>query len=256
MPETVSDFEDQFVLFLDFLGFSEAATRWDAARIAPLIELLAHIAATRSPFFLDGSAQQDGSYKIQVQPETSTFSDHIVTSYPLRLDEDERFKSLWLDLLVQDAQRVVGGVALRALKLGLLVRGGITIGKLYHHNGVVFGEGMVDAHRLESSVAIYPRVVISPRVYARANSDTQKRILTDRDGIFHLNYLWRMVGEAAPAGENFLAEREKWKSISVKTINDAVERLARAESLNEFSKWRWFKEQFAYATGVVADFER
>jgi hypothetical protein len=156
---------------------------------------------------------------------------------------------------VQDAQRVVGDIARRALKLGLLIRGGITIGKLYHSNGVVFGEGMVDAYRLESSVAIYPRVVISPRVYTRATTDTQNRILTDRDGIFHLNYLWRVVGEAAPAGEEFLSEREKWKADSVKTIDDTIERLASAERLNEFSKWRWFKEQFTFATRRVADLE-
>jgi hypothetical protein len=255
MQEATSGLEDRFVLFLDFLGFSEAATRWDTDRAQPLIDLLTYIAASQSPFSLDGSAQQDGSYKIQVRPETTTFSDHIVTSYPLHLDEDERLRSLWLDILVQDAQRVVGGIALRALKLGLLIRGGITIGKLYHSNGVVFGEGMVDAYRLESSVAIYPRVVISPRVYARATTDTQGRILIDRDGIFHLNYLWRVVGEAAPTGEGFLSEREKWKSESVKTIDDAIERLAKAERLNEFAKWRWFKEQFTFATRHVADVE-
>jgi hypothetical protein len=253
MPEIIDGLEDRFVLFLDFLGFSEAATHWEANRAQPLIDLLTYVAASQSPFSLDGGSLQDGGYKLKVRPETVTFSDHIVASYPLHIDESEPLKLLWLDILVQDAQRIVGDIALRALKLGLLVRGGITIGKLYHANGVVFGEGMVDAYRLESGVANYPRVVISPRVFSRASTDTQRRILTDRDGIFHLNYLWRMVGESASSGPTFLSEREKWKSRSVKTIDRTITRLWAAERWNEYAKWQWFKEQFNLATRDIID---
>ncbi|HTG56249.1 MAG TPA: hypothetical protein VL943_08285, partial [Niabella sp.] len=46
--------------------------------------------------------------------------------------------------------------------LGMMIRGGITIGDLIHEeNGALFGPAMNEAYRLESNSAIYPRVVIS-----------------------------------------------------------------------------------------------
>src|SRR5690606_5895550 len=44
----------------------------------------------------------------------------------------------------------------------LLIRGGITIGKLIHEdNGPIFGSAMNEAYYLESKLAIYPRIIVS-----------------------------------------------------------------------------------------------
>jgi hypothetical protein len=170
--EDTSPLIDHFVMFLDFLGFSQAVMTWDTTRMLPLLNLLTGLAASKSTFSIDGAAQEDGSYKIRVTPEISTFSDHIVASYlGVHLDPDltqaqkDIMISIWLGMCLSEAKRIVSSIALEAMKIGLLVRGGITIGKLYHSGGVVFGEAMVDAYNLESRVAIYPRVAVSSRVY-------------------------------------------------------------------------------------------
>jgi len=50
--------------------------------------------------------------------------------------------------------------------LGMMVRGGITLGKLIHEeNGALFGPAMNEAYELESKSAIYPRVIISFDAY-------------------------------------------------------------------------------------------
>src|SRR6516162_8012839 len=143
---------DQCVIFLDFLGFSDAVTTWDTQQIFPLLNLLTNLAASKSSFSIDGRAQEDGSYVIHVAPEITTFSDHIVASYPdVHLPSDlpqaqkDILTSIWMDMFLSEAKRIVSGIALEAMQIGLLVRGGITIGKLYHATGVVFGEAMVDA---------------------------------------------------------------------------------------------------------------
>lgn len=47
--------------------------------------------------------------------------------------------------------------------LGMMVRGGISVGKLVHEEtGALFGPAMNEAYALESKSAIYPRVIISP----------------------------------------------------------------------------------------------
>lgn len=55
----------------------------------------------------------------------------------------------------------------RALRIGLLVRGGATIGKLFDGNGIVFGEAMMEAYHIETRIATYPRVVLSRKITER-----------------------------------------------------------------------------------------
>jgi hypothetical protein len=76
-----STFNDCFTLFLDFLG-SSAATTWPRERQYNFVDLLISIAQIKSERQIDGEAQADGSYKITMQPDITTFSDHIVVSYP------------------------------------------------------------------------------------------------------------------------------------------------------------------------------
>ena len=87
-----SVFTDHLVLYMDFLGVSEAAMSWPEDRAAKLIELLTTIAAEKTEFSIDGASQADGSYKFKITPETATFSDNIVASYRLRWQEDERLQ--------------------------------------------------------------------------------------------------------------------------------------------------------------------
>ncbi|WP_331701786.1 hypothetical protein [Paenibacillus sp. IITD108] len=47
------------------------------------------------------------------------------------------------------------------MSVKVMMRGGITYGKLYHSDGIVYGLAMIDAYNLESKCAIYPRVVVN-----------------------------------------------------------------------------------------------
>ena len=101
--------------------------------------------------------------------------------------------------MCQDASRVLSAVAEMGLRIGVLVRGGFSFGQLYHENGVVFGEAMVDAHRLEEKHAVYPRVLVSDRIIARLEGVPEAErtfLLKDTDGLWHLNYFAEMIGHA------------------------------------------------------------
>jgi hypothetical protein len=83
--------------------------------------------------------------------------------------------------MCQDAIRILSGVAEMGLRIGVLIRIGYSLGQLYHANGVVFGEAMVDAHRLENEHACYPRVLVSDRIIERlADVPESERTLTVR----------------------------------------------------------------------------
>lgn len=231
-----SVFTEQFVLYLDFLGISDAAASWEEERASRLIEVLRMLAASRASFRMDGSSQPDGSYKFSVTAETSTFSDHIVASYPIPQEIPE---DLLMNMYLSLAQDMVCQIAVHALNAGLLVRGGLTIGNLHHADGVVFGEAMVDAYRLESRVAVYPRVAVSSRIYAKVPPAQRQRILQDTDGIWHLDYFSKLLN-SVPA-----AEHKRWIEHCQKTIDRNISSFEAAQRWNEFAKWSWLQGLFS-----------
>lgn len=52
----------------------------------------------------------------------------------------------------------------RFLCSGILIRGGITIGKLAINEVMVWGSGLVEAVKLEENNAVYPKIIISKRL--------------------------------------------------------------------------------------------
>ncbi len=48
-------------------------------------------------------------------------------------------------------------------KHSLLIRGGITKGKFFVNDDLLFGKGLIDVYTLESEMAIYPRVIIDKK---------------------------------------------------------------------------------------------
>jgi hypothetical protein len=199
-------YEEQFTAFIDFLGFSETSINTDDATRLKVLDLLLSLTLLRGEFDIKSTAQETGTTH-SIKPAISTFSDHIVISYPLKaiqtgMVSDERTTG---SVIILQFQRLLASIAAAALRIGFLVRGGATIGKLYHARGVVFGEAMVDAFQLESRTAIYPRVVLSTSITRRWDwMDNQFGVIKDNDGVYHVDYFTTLLLGSAPPGREYL----------------------------------------------------
>ncbi|TAL01111.1 MAG: hypothetical protein EPO08_11390 [Rhodospirillaceae bacterium] len=249
--------EERYCLFFDFLGSSEIARHGPRERIHDFVDLLISISQIQSSENIDGAAQPDGSYRISLTPEISTFSDNVVVSWSNGESEDSpnpKLSAYWAGIVCQDANRVLSGVAEVALRIGLIVRGGLSYGELYHQRGVVFGEAMVDAYRLETKVACTPRVLVSPRVIERMTRDKpeeQNYLLRDDDGEWYLNYYRQMIGNAVSPGEKFHEGALRWKQAHLETVDRQIAEIrqtATPEAEKYANKWLWFRERFVIAT--------
>ena len=125
--------EDRLILYADLLGVKEAAKRWSPDDANTLISLLDQIASLGGP----GKLVKDGG-SLGIPPAVTTFSDHIVLSYPMSLQTDipkilpgfpEEMGCL---LMLMSMRTEIARLARSALEIGLLVRGALTIGKLCH----------------------------------------------------------------------------------------------------------------------------
>jgi hypothetical protein len=232
------------VLFLDFLGFAASVRNWDDEQMGRLIEILLAISDAQSTFDLRGEIQSDGGYKISSRPEITTFSDHIVVSYPYITKPDEISEEIWpaisdgwAGMVREQMQKITAQVVFAALEIGLLVRGGLSRGKLYHVSRVVVGEAMVEAHRIESKVSEVARVVASPTI---GDCD---RLFTDTDGERCLDYMTELMLVA----QDRHGDARVWAINTLAQLGATIGDLESKGLKREAAKWIYFRDQLSRA---------
>lgn len=196
-------YEQRAVLFMDILGFSDLIKEGKGLR---LLAALQH---------LQGRA-------LEVQDlgrlDFTAFSDCVVVSAPIA-DGKGALQ------IVAYAQFL----ALDLLSHGFLTRGAVVSGNLYHQDRIVMGPALVDAYRLESKKALYPRIVVAPNIMGLAAnailsiSPPVSHIDTayfreDFDGMFHVDIFSRR----ANAPEAYWANGDGGIELNDRAFRDAV----------------------------------
>lgn len=176
--------EAHFVAFVDILGFS-SKVRSDFSRAE--IDDHSHLGSIRQAI-LAARALGDVDAQIQVQQ----FSDSIIVYSKFHQETFLPFLSACAQLQSD------------LVKMGILVRGGITYGKHYAEDGVVYSQALIDAYQLESQEAINPRILISEDlVFLMYNDEsealTSGRIEIDGDRQFFLKFRDLMTGDERAA---------------------------------------------------------
>jgi hypothetical protein len=132
----------------------------------------------------------------------------------------------------------------RILHLGFAVRGGITVGRTIHADGLLYGEGIVRAHEIESIQAKNPRILLDENLEARYPilisseyldwDDDSRRIVTPMvDTPF-----WGNAAELAAEGYD---PRELFMS---EVRRHLVRNLVESNGKNFYEKWIWLADRF------------
>jgi hypothetical protein len=136
---------------------------------------------------------RNGSAKLTVASDSVFFS----ISFAEFAAHGPKYDSAWACLAAIES---VYALQRYLLKRGVLTRGGLCIGPLLHDDHVIFGPGLVAAYRLESQLALYPRVIVDPAAFERiATARDEEHFLfrhrvealtrRDRDGLIFIDYL-------------------------------------------------------------------
>ncbi len=144
-------FEQRAVAFLDVLGFKQVVSEAEAAPSAPN-KLVALHTVVNSHVKWDNSRLKP-EVPEEAHPKYIFISDSIIISVPFKVLIDGVDG---LDILVVKCTEV----SQKILELGLLVRGGISIGNVWHDEANIFGSGYIDAYETEKT-AKHPRIVLS-----------------------------------------------------------------------------------------------
>ncbi|QBQ49507.1 hypothetical protein [Brevundimonas naejangsanensis] len=144
-PTLPSIYKTKFVAFVDLLGFREEIKRSADApilqkRVAEVVDIFQQTAC------------KNEHYDIYL----TAFSDSIVLSAEVT--------KYGLNSLLQ----MLGQVALNLIQKNILIRGGISLGPIYHAGTITFGPAMIEAYDIENKWAIYPAIILSPEVATKA----------------------------------------------------------------------------------------
>ena len=163
------ELQQYYVAFLDVLGFSEMV-KSDVGK--------------KSSIFLTKlfRCHQGASHIFGNDPSCSItqFSDSVVVARPYEAEHFESFVSM-----VAKYQRLL-------LDEELLCRGGIAVNKHFSNGSFTFSAGLIDAYRVESESARFPRVVVSPEVIELIYPDRGKissLLVREDDGLFFVDYM-------------------------------------------------------------------
>lgn len=228
---STADYKEQFVAFIDILGYSEILKNstnpvGDIAIIQGLMDAYKKAA--------------DGTKIIN----SVVFSDsmYIISG---NLKEMIRFISLLqVNLLAAmeirtDASDLKNGLKVEYGGDGRLLRGGIAYGSAYtspknSNSAIITGPAVLTAYKLESTVAVYPRIVLDLKACKHIAGHEKKFCLKqDKDGLWYvdfLSYYHRMMIDDYRSGrttkrdmiesyKDTIMQWEKWTDTKIKGTN-------------------------------------
>jgi hypothetical protein len=182
---------------------------------------------------------------------TTSISDSIVISLPgLHGFQPLTCGVIWPIYIVMET---VFWLQRALLQFGVLSRGAIAIGDLHHSQDVVAGEALIQAYELESSLAIYPRVILAETMVdllLRADipeaflmRDRIASLLTqDFDGLYFVDYL----------GVSLIEVEADWP-VRLKRIERIVEaQTTSATQPRVLQKLGWLRSYLAHASALAA----
>lgn len=174
-------YERRLVAFIDILGWSRAVIYSNKSPEQTQKLGLALNAIQQATKQADWMAENSGNSKWPGDLRATHFSDCLVIS----TENNHSGKSHLISTL--------GFLSSSLICHGFVLRGGIAFGDIYHQGGMVFGPALIQAYQLESSCAIYPRIILEPAI---ATEWKQGDVILDRDGVqIGQCQTWRMSSD-------------------------------------------------------------
>lgn len=236
---STESYEKRLIIFIDILGFKNFI---DENRSSAGVDLIKEITIHFQEKCSEGHMTLTRCHK-----ETfNFFSDTIIITLPFYLFnagvipevninvDNLRYLHL-ISIYTADIQN-------HLLKYGLLSRGCVHIGDIYHNKNTWFGPGLVEAHEHESKVAIYPRVIFTKTAAAHFQVELDKSHSRDfpKDKVDGLYYVNSFVLVHCHFDGEFTVALDSVKPIIVSNI----EKLYINNESRSLIKWIWLAEHF------------
>ncbi len=235
------EYKNRVVCFLDILGFKNIIeeSEKDNLILQNTLEVLKILNAYKAD-----SEQNYGATHESVQ--VTQFSDSIVISFLIE-ERDQLILALF------NLQEMI----VELINYGFLLRGGISNGNLIHTSDILIGTALYEAYALESSIAIYPRIIISQQLInnyldVNNNNDNFGRdfeeshidniLIKCDDGYYMIDYFFNIKN---------IFDNEYYYVVYLKKMYRIISSGCKSKNNKVNVKFKWMKEKYNYIVSQV-----
>lgn len=246
-------YDERLVAFIDILGFKEIVkqSEKDSSRIELIYSVLSYLKNWEVPkkwnlkfVEIEEDAQKKGIERFDIRNKTNStsFSDSIVVSVKVENDINEVASTLIVNLAY------IGAIL---FEQGILFRGGLTIGNIIHdEHGTVFGQGLIDACKLERNNANYPRIILSDKLIGCLNYPINSK----KDRYPYHQYINRFEDGCVGFHQmQYYQVIERWEEMTIEELTENLENVRKViingldesfEKQDVYDKFKWLKNQY------------
>lgn len=245
MDNGIPVLKKSYCVFMDVLGFSNLISTSSDQRNENEVFLQFYETSTNILREINELSHCGFLMKVKI------FSDNILLAAPWYTSDGESE----FGLIVEAIQKYQLTMALH----GYFIRGGLSVGKLFIDDSMIYGKALLDAYNLESKVASDPKVVISDEAfnifrrhtgyyatpeYSPQNSD----IVVDADKRGFINYLQALILEDHDGEYIHTASLLLHKEKILEALN------SNSENIKIWYKYHWLCDYHNYFCDSVSDF--
>ena len=252
--KTNIEFENRLVVFIDILGFREIIKKADKNpdQVSWIYDVMEFLKTLEKPdgwktdfVEIEESAQHKGveNFEIKESIQCTMFSDSILVSVKVSPEQLNEATSTLISNLAY-----VGSILIQA---DIFWRGGMTYGNLIHtSNGIAIGQGLIDAYKLESNEAKFPRIVLTKKILDKLNYPLNSKsdrypfhqyLYRHEDGLvgFHQLTYFEVVKDYVDGNtESYINSLKRAKWAIINGLDDNF------ESAVTFEKYTWLKDRY------------
>lgn len=219
--KNIPKYDDRIVAFLDILGFEHLVNTLNEN---PELHSRIYAALSRLKQSRDISLQKNTSLS---DLEVNIFSDSIVVSTEPNFDSF--FGVIWC----------CGWLQAQLLFMGVLIRGGISIGPTIHEKDLIYGKGLIKSYEIEKKASIYPRIVVDPELFNHVKCENKNIFLAeDTDGLWFIDPF--QFEAFAPIPSRAIADGYDPREIYfIELEKHIVEGINESKTLAHKAKWTW-----------------
>lgn len=247
-------YEKRIIAFIDILGFRELIkdSEKNPATLEKIYEIINYFKNWEKPeswnlktIEIEEDAQKKGlaNFDLSNKSTCTCFSDSIIVSIKI---SDGDINAILSTLIAN-----ISYIGSYIIQKGILFRGAMTIGNIIHQdNGIILGQGFIDAYNLESKLATFPRIVVSDKLIKELNYPLEAKrnrypyhqyLTRDKDGCIGFNQL------------KYFEVVQSWTEMKKDILKDALDKTRKViidgldysfELPSVHSKYQWLKNEY------------
>lgn len=211
-------YENRICCFIDILGFKEHVNQTivNGDEVEEKIVAIKNILREANDL-----VKFNETDKFKLSKKVTQFSDCIVISF-----KAEEATEILLTL------SYIMHLCISGVCYGFLLRGAITYDRLLHTDDYIFGPAIINAYAIESTAAIYPRIVLDKSILELAKENREKEhtseeveeylnnfLTKDFDDMYYIDYISKAETEFDNPTVDFKIYIENFKKIITQNDN-------------------------------------